>query len=164
MSKPELPRLTSASQISNRPVELPDEWVPVPELGVSVRVCGLSGKQIEKWEAGNVRTRGGRVVGLNLDSSTRRLLAEAIQDEQGRPIYTVQTIEDLMVRAGKSVKKLENTARRLSGLAVAEDDEESDESDGGRDSARGNGVAGHPGTTSITASPSLLADAPAMNS
>lgn len=159
----ELPRLTSAAQI-NKPVELECEWVPVPELGYEVPVWALSGLEVMKWEAKNVRTKGGRVIGLNLDSSTQRLLMAAIRNEDGTPIFTEATISWLMAHGGATVKKLEDVARRLSGLSVADDEDDESDSDSDQGRARGNGVAGHPGMTSITGSPSPSVGEPATNS
>lgn len=120
-----LPRFTSLAQLA--PVKLAREEVNVPELGVSVLVWELTGEQIEHWNSRNIKTKGGKVVGLNLGDATARLLALAIRDDEGNQIFNVLDIQRLMRERGAgSVAKIEKVARRLSGLL----DEDSEDEEG----------------------------------
>jgi hypothetical protein len=122
-----LPRLTSLSQLG--PAKLAMEDVDVPELGVSVTVRELTGEQIERWKSGNLRTKGGKIVGYNLSTSTARLLAMAIVDDTGNPCFNEQDITNLMRTHGAgSIAKIEEVARRLSGLSDDDEDAEGNSS------------------------------------
>lgn len=117
----------------------------------------LTGKAIQKWSKDNATIKGGKVVRLNTDTSTARLLAAAIQDEQGNQQFSVADINRLMDQDASVVARLEKVARRLSGLL--DDEDEDEESEGG--DQLGNGFT--PRTPSSTAwqPPS---DTPAMSS
>ena len=118
-----LPRLTSLAQLS--PAKLATEEIEVPALGVSVLVRELTGEQIEQWKAGNLRTKGGKVIGYNLSTSAARLLALAIVDDTGNPIFNANDIASLMRTHGAgSIAKIEEAARRLSGLSQDQDEED----------------------------------------
>ncbi len=154
-------RLTSLSQLPSRGEALRSRAHETVTLSndLEVEVFALSGKEVKKWEKDNVTFRGGRVVRLNTDTSTARLLAVAIRDgESYQQLFSQQDIAEMMDRLdGSDIARLEKVARRLSGLDDDENDRDGDdylddEVDGDESGgAEGNGAVSIQRTPSPTA-------------
>ncbi|HVL82629.1 MAG TPA: hypothetical protein VM840_13655 [Actinomycetota bacterium] len=66
--------------------DIPSEDSDVPEWGGRVRVCGLTGKQRDDYEASIVRFRGDRRV-LDLRNVRARLVVLCVVDADGRRVF-----------------------------------------------------------------------------
>ena len=117
-----LPDLTSASQLRN--VGLKREQVTVEDWGMNVWVWELTGEEWDHHQKAFVKTKGGKVVGLDLAGQTARLLMYAIKDPQGNRIFSHQ--DELLRMPAGGLNQLAEVARRLSRLED-EDAEEMEE-------------------------------------
>lgn len=126
-----LPRITNLDDIDE---DLKPRDVDVPEFGGSLLVWPLTGDEVEKWKAGNIRTKGGKVLGYNLDTSTARLLALALKNEIGEYQWTPSQVQKLMKRVGNAgTARLEKVARELSRLDDEDIEDGMSESEGNSD-------------------------------
>lgn len=151
MSKP---RLTSIDQLA--PPKLKPEEHEIGDF--SVLIWPLTGREIQRWSKENATIRGGKVVKLNADTATARLLAAAIKDDNGQRYLSVEDINRLMDQSAADVARLEKAARRLSGLDEDEEDDDADDEEG---APAGNGSTRR--TPSSTAWPVTLGE-PALSS
>lgn len=155
MSKP---RLQSIDQLAPANLRARAEEVEIGEF--SVLVWPVTGKPIQKWSKDNATIKGGKVVRLNTDTSTARLLALCIRDDDGRQYLSLADI-NLMIeeQSAADIARLDKVARRLNGLLDEEDDEDEGSEDG---DVAGNGST--PRTPSRTDWPLPSVAAPSMSS
>ncbi len=140
MSKP---RLTSVDQLP--PPRLAHEEVTFGDF--TVLVWALTARDVQHWSKGNATIKGGKVVKLNTDTATARLLAAALRDDSGRPMFSLADMNRLIDSSSAvDVARVEKVARRLSGLTEDEDDDQTD--DAGDGDVSGNGYT--PRTPSST--------------
>lgn len=149
------PRLTSVDQLP--PPRLAHEEVPFGDF--TVLVWALTAREVQRWSKDNAVVKGGKVVKLNTDTATARLLALSLKDDSGRPVFSLAEVNQLIDQSSAAdVARLEKVARRLSGLDE-DDEDESDDVESG--DVSGNGYT--PRTPSSTDFALPSGAAPAMN-
>lgn len=102
------------------------ELVPVPEWGGEVAVRGMSGAELDQYQAASVEMRGQQRV-LRLENLRARLLVTCMVDAAGRRLFTPQDVRALGEKSAAALERVAAVARRLSGLTG--DDEEEEEGD-----------------------------------
>lgn len=109
-----------------RAAPVPREEVPLPELGGSVWVRGMTGTERDKFEALALMMRSGtdpKAAEKAYDNYKARVLAPCIQDEGGRPLVPQGAASQLGDMPSVLVSRLFDVCLRLSGLgADAADD------------------------------------------
>ena len=155
------PRLTSVDQLPAP--RLAHEEVPFGDF--TVLVWALTARDVQKWSKDNATVKGGKVVKLNTETATARLLAAALRDDSGRPMVSLADMNRLIDQSSAvDVARVEKVARRLSGLTEDEDEDQADDDSGdvGDGDVSGNGFT--PRMPSSTGFVSPSGAEPAMNS
>lgn len=101
--------------------ELQTELVPVPEWGGEVIVRALSGRERDAFEAAIVEQKGRKAI-VNTQNIRARLVATAVVDEHGQPIFYPSDVDLLGEQSAAALDRVFSVARRLSGMS--EDDVE----------------------------------------
>jgi hypothetical protein len=98
--------------------DLPFEDVKVPEWNGTVRIAGLTGKAATEFSAKMVSTDSrGQVKTVSIpDNFMAELLSMTIVDTEFRPVFSKADIEALGGKSAAVLKRLSETAMRLSGL------------------------------------------------
>lgn len=92
------------------------EEIPVPEWGGEVRIRGLSGDEVDKYEASLMRLRKGK-PDLAIQSATARLVAWCLVDENmSRLFVNEDEVKELGKKSGKALQRCFDKAAELSGL------------------------------------------------
>jgi hypothetical protein len=93
------------------------EWDDAAEDGVAiVRIRGLSGDEVDKYEASLMRLRKGK-PDLAIQSATARLVAWCLVDENmSRLFVNEDEVKELGKKSGKALQRCFDKAAELSGL------------------------------------------------
>lgn len=92
------------------------EEIPVPEWGGDVRIRGLSGDEVDKYEASLMRLRKGK-PDLAIQSATARLVAWCLVDENNSRLFVNEDeVKELGKKSGKALQRCFDKAAELSGL------------------------------------------------
>ena len=92
--------------------------VDVPEWGRVVRVRGLSGYDRNLYETSMAQIVGGRMV-PEMSNRTAKLVARAIVDEDGNPMFNELDIARLGQKSGVALQRVFDVAEELSGINQA---------------------------------------------
>jgi len=92
--------------------------VDVPEWGGVVRVRGLSGYDRNLYEASMAQMVGDRMV-PEMSNRTAKLVARAIVDEDGNPMFNELDIARLGQKSGIALQRVFDVAEKLSGINQA---------------------------------------------
>ncbi|WP_271215868.1 hypothetical protein [Streptosporangium carneum] len=96
--------------------DLPVEDVPVPEWGGEVRLRGLTGAELDEYQASLVvQTRDGTQK-TNLRNATAKLVSRCAIDEDGAPLFEPKDLLKLSSKSAVALQRLANVAQRLNGL------------------------------------------------
>lgn len=92
------------------------EDVPVPEWGGEVRIRGLSGTEVDRYEQSVLRLRKGK-QDLALMNATARLVAWCMIDEDGSRLFVNEDeVKELGKKSGVALQRCFDIAAKLSGL------------------------------------------------
>lgn len=90
--------------------------VPVPEWGGEVKILGLSGEDVDKYEASVLRMRKGK-PDVALQNATARLVAWCLVDENNSRMFTNESdLKELGKKSGVALQRCFEVAAQLSGL------------------------------------------------
>ena len=93
-------------------VDLNFEDVDMPEWGGAVRVSELSAADVLSfWDA--CRGPGGELLP---DSVQPALLVRSIVNEKGAPLFSADTVNELMGKSAAAIGRLFGVAKRLNGI------------------------------------------------
>ncbi|MFD7793641.1 phage tail assembly chaperone [Streptomyces sp. NPDC059759] len=120
------------------------ETVPVPEWGGDVILRGLTGEEMDAYQASrrqirNAGTKDQEIV-LIQDNARANLLVKCIVDETGTRVFTDRDAGLLGAKNGKILDKLFDVASALSGL----NDEEQEEMEGNSETPSEDGDSSSP--------------------
>lgn len=101
---------------------LPIEQVDVPELGGSVYVRGMSGKERDDWEKSLLVGKGKRRE-VNTANVRAKLVAKTACDEHGVQLFSDADADALGNLRADVLNRLYEKASRLSGVSEADVDE-----------------------------------------
>jgi hypothetical protein len=90
--------------------------VPVPEWGGVVRVRGLSGAERDAFQASSVVMLPNGKVGQDFGNMTAKLVARAIVDEDGNPLFNELDIGRLGQKSAVALARVNDVAAELSGI------------------------------------------------
>lgn len=94
---------------------LPQETVPVPELGGDVLVRGMTGSERDVFEAGCFEGKG-KNRDFSMKDVRAKLVAFCCVDESGRRLFVDGDVEALGKVRADVVDRLFSVAQRLSGM------------------------------------------------
>jgi hypothetical protein len=104
--------------------DIETEKVPVPEWGDEVIIRGLTGEELDAYQASRRQFRNAGTPQQELifvqDNARASLLVKCLVDEHGERLFTDQDAGDLGRKNGKILDKLYDVAARLSGLSSEE--------------------------------------------
>lgn len=136
--------------------DLTTETVPVPEWGGEVIIRGLTGDELDAYQASRRQFRNAGTPQQELiyvqDNARASLLAKCLVDEDGERLFTDQDAGELGQKNGKVLDRLYDVAARLSGLSGEE-----------QEAMEGNSATPAPDGVSSSSSPEP-SDAPEPNS
>ncbi|MCM2580443.1 hypothetical protein [Streptomyces meridianus] len=111
----------SAEQILDA-VDLPTEDVPVPEWNGVVRVQGMSGAELDKFQARFIDDKGSASQSRGLEMFRARIVAACVVDADGKRLFRSEAeIKRLGDKSANALTRVVDAARRLSGMT--EDDQ-----------------------------------------
>jgi hypothetical protein len=99
---------------------LPEEDVSVPEWGGVVRVRGLSGDELDEYQASNITRANGKAQPL-IRGMRARLVVRCVVDERGQRLFTEKDVGELGRISGAALDRVFNAAQRLSALNDSEE-------------------------------------------
>lgn len=108
----------SLRDIMLKPVAVPQQEVPVPELGCTVHVYGMTGGQKSRFEL-SLQTNG-KKSNRKMQTFRERLMIQCCRDETGAPIFQDSDIEALSDMPAKIVERIVDVAMDLSGMNGAD--------------------------------------------
>lgn len=93
------------------------EWNDMAEDGKAmVRIRGLSGDEVDKYEQSLIRTRKGN-PSLAIQSATARLVSWCLVDENNSRLFVQEDdVRELGKKSGKALQRCFDKAAELSGL------------------------------------------------
>ena len=104
--------------------DIQTETVPVPEWGDEVIIRGLTGEELDDYQASRRQFRNAGTPQQELiyvqTNARATLLAKCIVDENGERLFTDQDAGLLGMKNGKVLDRLYDVAARLSGLSNEE--------------------------------------------
>lgn len=107
---------TSSGYISleqlTKPTSLPEQDVPVPELGGNVRVRGMSVKARTEFE-NSFRSKGGKPIRARQLEVRQRLIVATVIQPTG---LTVAHVEALGQQNAGAIERIVNVAQELCGM------------------------------------------------
>ncbi|MFF2383772.1 hypothetical protein [Streptomyces sp. NPDC058108] len=121
-------------------VDVQTEKVPVKEWGDDVIVRGLTGEELDAYQA-SIRQLRPRLDGKGMepvmihDNMRAKLLVKCLVDEAGERLFTDKDVAALGAKNGKVLDRLYDVAAALSGLS----EEEQEEMEGNSDPAESAG-------------------------
>jgi hypothetical protein len=122
------------------------EKVPVPEWGDEVIIRGLTGEELDAYQASRRQFRNAGTPQQELifvqDNARASLLVKCLVDEHGARLFTDQDAGDLGRKNGKVLDRLYDVAARLSGLS--EDEQEAMEGNSETPAADGDSSSSSP--------------------
>jgi hypothetical protein len=95
--------------------DLPVEELEVPEWGGWVRVKTLTAAERDAFE-NDIIQRNGRDVKTNVRNIRAKLVAVALVDETGRPLFTLADVEALGQKSAKALDRCFAKASELAGM------------------------------------------------
>ncbi|MEU1736458.1 hypothetical protein [Streptosporangium sp. NPDC020145] len=96
--------------------DLPVEDVPVPEWRGEVRLRGLTGAELDEYQASLVvQTRDGTQK-ANLRNATAKLVSRCAIDEDGAPLFEPKDLLKLSSKSAVALQRLFAVAQKLNGL------------------------------------------------
>lgn len=96
--------------------DIPTETIEVPEWGLAVRVRGLTGAQVDRWQNSNYRVKGDTVE-MRMQNARAKLVAMCIVDERGKRVFNDGAdVTDLGSKSSLAIARVYQVARRLSGI------------------------------------------------
>lgn len=100
-----------------KPVSVPVESVPLPELGadVTVNVHGMTAKERTAFEL-QFQTSGGKQNKRTVKEMRQRLIVACCRDENGGHIFTTDDIDAIGQQSAAVVERIVNTAMKLCGM------------------------------------------------
>lgn len=101
---------------------VPIEAVPLPELGMSVKVRGMTGIERDAFE-GSLVVQRGRKRDISTANLRAKLVAYCAVDDDGTRLFTDADAEQLGKVRGDLLNRLFTVAQRLSGLTDEDVDE-----------------------------------------
>ncbi|HYE85655.1 MAG TPA: hypothetical protein VEA16_04840 [Vicinamibacterales bacterium] len=102
--------------------QLPTERVEVPELGGSVIVRGMSGRERDSWEKSLIIGRG-KNIRANTDNVRAKLVTRCLVDEQGTRLLRDEDAEVVGNLRADVISRLYDVAQRLNGVSDADIEE-----------------------------------------
>lgn len=107
--------LLSREQIDNAD-DTEYEIVPVPQWGGEVKIKGLTGTEVDRYEQSVLRLRKGK-QDLALQNATARLVAWCMVDENNSRLYQNEDeVKELGKKSGVALQRCFDVAAKLSGL------------------------------------------------
>lgn len=99
-----------------KPITVPTEDVPVPELGgdAVVRLRGMTAGQRTRFEQ-QFQGKGGKQ--RNIQQLRERLLVQTVVGEDGEPLLTLDDVAAISQQSAVVVERLVNVAMRLCGMS-----------------------------------------------
>lgn len=97
------------------------EVVDCPEWGGKVRVRSLDGRQRADWQQASIQGTG-RTATVNFRQTTVKLVALAVVDADGKPIFSNSDIAKLATKNSAPLERIAEVAMRLSGIGDDEVD------------------------------------------
>ena len=92
------------------------EIVNVPEWGGEVKIIGLTGEEVDRYEASVLRLRKGK-PDVALQNATARLVAWCMVDESNSRLFSNEAdLKELGKKSGVALQRCFDVAARLSGL------------------------------------------------
>lgn len=101
---------------------MPTKVVPIPELGITVVVRGMTGTQRDEFEASLVVQRG-RKRDINTSNIRGKLVAMCTFDDAGNRVFTDADVEQLAKVRADVLGRIATEAQRLCGLTDEDVDE-----------------------------------------
>lgn len=114
------------------------EAVEIPELGGTMTMQGLTGKQRDEYEASCVIQKGNKRTFNIVDARAKLVCLSAIDPDSGKRKFTTADIPALSQMPAKALDRLFAVAQRLSGITdedIAELGKLSDDDQGGSSSS-----------------------------
>lgn len=96
--------------------DLPVEDVPVPEWGGEVRLRGLTGAELDEYQASLVVQTSNGQQKTNLRNATAKLVSRCAVNEDGSPLFEPKDLLKLSSKSAVALQRLANVAQRLNGL------------------------------------------------
>src|SRR5512138_38464 len=104
----------SVRDVILKATSVPTEAVPLPELGITVSVRGMTGKERDAFEAACFEGRGKKRQ-FNMQNVRARLVAACCVDESGQRVFADADAEALGNIRADVIDRLFGPAQRLSG-------------------------------------------------
>jgi hypothetical protein len=95
------------------------EDVPVPEWGGVARVKALSGAERDRYEA-SLATQRGKKMQMDMTNARARLVAIAVIDEAGQPLFSPRDAEALGEKSAAALDRVFDAAMRLAGMKATD--------------------------------------------
>src|SRR5688572_23855812 len=95
--------------------DLPVEDVSVPEWGGEVRLRGLTGAELDEYQASLVIQTAGGGQKANLRNATAKLVARCAIDADGSPLFEAKDLLKLSSKSAVALSRLSAVAQRLNG-------------------------------------------------
>jgi len=92
--------------------------VDVPEWGGVVRVRGLSGYDRDAYQASMMQMQAGGQMTPELINMTAKLVARAVVDEDGTPLFNELDVARLGQKSGVALARVYDVAMELSGMTA----------------------------------------------
>ena len=108
--------ILKADDLETREVEVP-EWAPPGVEHAVVRVRGLDGTARDAYEASMVEMREDNTMGPSLSNMKVKLVAKAIVDEAGNPMFNEFDIGALGQKSAIALGRVYEVVAQMSGLA-----------------------------------------------
>lgn len=102
--------------------QTPTEKVPLPELGISVTVRGMSGAERDAFEASCFEGRGKKRA-FNMKNVRAKLVAYCCVDDAGQRVFSDADAEALGSVRADIIDRLFGPAQKLSGMSDEDVDE-----------------------------------------
>jgi hypothetical protein len=103
-------------------MQLPFEFVEVPELGGRVKVLGMTGAQRDAWEASCITGRG-KKRDFNAKNIRARLAVRTLVNEQGTRLFNDGDADVLGQLPAAALNRIYEAAQRVNGISDEDVDE-----------------------------------------
>ena|SRR3989304_6613436 len=113
--------LTREQFLAARPA-LPRQTVEIPELGGTVIVQGLTGKQRDQYESSCLVQKNNKRT-FNLIDARAKLVALTVVDDRGTRLFSEHDIPTLSAMSSVVLDRLFGVAQKLSGIGDEDLDE-----------------------------------------
>jgi hypothetical protein len=112
--------------------DIKTEEVHVPEWGGWVRVRGLNGTELEKYER-SITEGSGEDAHIVHGLVRVNLVAASVVGEDGKPLFGPADLQALARKSGAALDRVFDVARKLSGIGKKELEEMAKNSESGQD-------------------------------